>query len=68
MFISPFLAMFSLAVSDLLLLLLCVPLETLQYFVFQWNEDGAVCKVTKFVEILSAAANILTMCAVSLER
>ncbi|CAG7726589.1 unnamed protein product [Allacma fusca] len=58
----------SLAAADLLLLLLCVPLETLRYFVSQWDENGAVCKMAKYVELLSASASVLNLCAVSLER
>uniref|UniRef100_T1JNM4 G-protein coupled receptors family 1 profile domain-containing protein n=1 Tax=Strigamia maritima TaxID=126957 RepID=T1JNM4_STRMM len=58
----------SLAVADLLLLLVCAPLETLQYFVLQWEERGAVCKFSSFTEMLSPVASVLNLTAVSLER
>jgi hypothetical protein len=58
----------SLAVADLLLLLVTVPLETLQYFVMQWDEDGAVCKLAMFALLLSAVVSVLNLTAVTLER
>jgi hypothetical protein len=57
----------SLAVADLLLLLVTAPLETLQYFVVQWVAD-AVCKSAKFAMMLSAVASVLNLAAVTLER
>jgi cholecystokinin A receptor len=56
-----------LAVADLLLLLLCVPLEVLQYFL-QFEDNEFICKMAKYVLLLSAAASVLNLCAVSLER
>ena len=58
----------SLALADLLLLIVCAPLETLQYFVVQWDVGGTVCKMAKYAEILSAVASVLNLTAVSLER
>ena len=59
----------SLAVADLLLLLVAVPLETLQYFVVQWDADAAaVCKSAMFAMLLSAFASVLNLAAVTLER
>ncbi|ODN02604.1 Galanin receptor type 2 [Orchesella cincta] len=57
----------SLAVADLLLLLLCIPLEVLQYFL-QFEDNGVICKVARYTELLSASASVLNLCAVSLER
>ncbi|XP_050728236.1 cholecystokinin receptor type A-like isoform X2 [Eriocheir sinensis] len=58
----------SLAVADLLLLLLCVPLETLQYFLWTPNYTLPVCKLSSYFELLSAVASVLNLTAVSLER
>ncbi|CAL8104804.1 unnamed protein product [Orchesella dallaii] len=57
----------SLAVADLLLLLLCIPLEVLQYFL-QFEDNGVICKVARYTELLSASASVLNLCAVSFER
>lgn len=58
----------SLAVADLLLLLVYSPLETLRYFVMQWDENGAVCKLAMFALLLSAVVSVLNLAAVTLER
>ena len=58
----------SLSAADLLLLLVCAPLEVLQYFVIQWDEAGNICKLAKYAEMLSAVASVLNLTAVSLER
>ncbi|KAF4522927.1 hypothetical protein B566_EDAN012622 [Ephemera danica] len=58
----------SLAIADLLLLLVHAPLETLQYFVLQWDEYGSICKLAKYAEFLSAIASVLNLAAVTLER
>ncbi|XP_042224650.1 allatostatin-A receptor-like [Homarus americanus] len=58
----------SLAVADLLLLVLCVPLETLQYFLWTPHLSLPVCKLSSYCELLSAVASVLNLTAVSLER
>ena len=58
----------SLSLADLLLLIVFAPLETIQYFVVQWDAGGTVCKMAKYAEILSAVASVLNLTAVSLER
>ncbi|XP_066995810.2 allatostatin-A receptor [Anabrus simplex] len=58
----------SLALADLLLLLLYTPLEILHYFVLQWDEEGTVCKLAKYAELLSAVVSVLNLAAVTLER
>ena len=58
----------SLAAADLLLLVVCAPLETLHYFVVQWDEGGAICKMAVYAELLSAVASVLNLLAVTLER
>lgn len=58
----------SLAVADLLLLAVYVPLATLEYFVITWDAGGAICKLSKYVEMLSGMASVLNLVAVSFER
>lgn len=58
----------SLAVSDLLLLLICIPLDAAKYLVIQLDMNGVVCKLINFAEMLSAFASVLNLSAVSLER
>ncbi|XP_023222118.1 allatostatin-A receptor-like [Centruroides sculpturatus] len=58
----------SLAVSDLLLLLIYFPLETIEYFVITWDTDGGICKVSSYFEMLSSMAAVLNLTAVSFER
>jgi len=58
----------SLAAADLLLLLVFVPLETLEYFVITWDAGGSICKMSSYVEMLSGMATVLNLVAVSIER
>ncbi|XP_064477213.1 cholecystokinin receptor type A-like [Ornithodoros turicata] len=58
----------SLAVSDLLLLLVCAPLDVAHYFVITWDSGVTICKMAAYVETISAFASVLNMVAVTLER
>lgn len=58
----------SLACADLLLLIIFMPLETLEYFVITWDRHGHICKLSSFVELLSGMSSILNLVAVSVER
>ncbi|XP_013790108.1 cholecystokinin receptor type A-like, partial [Limulus polyphemus] len=58
----------SLAVADLLLLVICAPLDVTHYLVMQWDQEGTVCKIAAYAEQLSAFASILNLVAVTLER
>ena len=60
----------SLAIADLLFLLVCIPYETAAKLLQAgyWGGGIALCKLSGFVEMLSAAASILNLTAVSLER
>lgn len=58
----------SLACADLLLLIIFMPLETLEYFVITWDQNGRICKLSAFVELLSGMASVLNLVAVSVER
>lgn len=58
----------SLACADLLLLVIYVPLEVVNYFVITWDSDGTICKLSSYVETLSGMASVLNLVAVSIER
>ncbi|XP_023222808.1 cholecystokinin receptor type A-like [Centruroides sculpturatus] len=58
----------SLAVADLLLLVICAPLDVAHYFVISWDTQGTICKLTAYAETLSAFASVFNLSAVTLER
>ena len=58
----------SLAIADLLLLLVLVPLETLEYFMITWGGLSSICKTIAYVEVISAMSTVLNLVAVSIER
>ena len=58
----------SLAVADLLFLLFCVPYETASKLVSYWSGGLVLCKLSGYVDMLTAAASILNLTAVSVER
>ena len=61
----------SLAVADLLLVGVCAPLETMNYFLNRWTNFTVrtrLCQLQSYVEMLSPVASVLNMTAVSLER
>ncbi|KAH9496296.1 Neuropeptide FF receptor 1 [Bulinus truncatus] len=60
--------MVSLAVADLLFLLVCVPYEIAKNFTAHWYNGPALCKLSGVVEMLSSLASVLNLIAVSVER
>ena len=62
--------MMSLAIADLLFLLVCVPYEMASKLVSYWagGVPVSLCKLAGFVEMLSALASVLNLTAVSVER
>ncbi|ESO87620.1 hypothetical protein LOTGIDRAFT_91668, partial [Lottia gigantea] len=60
--------MVSLAIADLLYLMVCVPFETSRYFIGHWEIGPFLCKLSGYVEMLSALASVLNLTAVSIER
>jgi len=60
--------MVSLAIADLLFLLICVPYEMANKFISYWAAGVTLCKLAGFVEMLSALASVLNLTAVSVER
>lgn len=60
--------MVSLAVADILFLLVCVPYQTVGYTITDWSLGSAICKIVGFVEMCTAVASILNLSSVSVER
>ncbi|KAF7489732.1 Proteinase-activated receptor 1 [Sarcoptes scabiei] len=58
----------SLAIADLFLLLVFVPLETLEYFMITWGGMSSICKMIAYVEAISAMSTVMNLVAVSIER
>lgn len=58
----------SLAVADLLMLVIHLPLEVVEYFFLTWDKGGGVCKIKAYVYFLSGMASVLNLAAVSIER
>lgn len=58
----------SLAISDLLLLVICAPLDVAHYFVVSWDREGTICKLAAYAETVSAFASVLNLLAVTCER
>jgi hypothetical protein len=60
--------MMSLALADILFLMVVVPHETLRMVLGEWSGGRAFCKVSGFIEMLTAVASILNLTAISFER
>ena len=58
----------SLAVADLLFLLVCVPYEQTSRMIHYWSAGVWLCKVSGYIDMLSATVSILNLTAVSVER
>ena len=60
--------MVSLACADILFLCVCVPYQAIQHVLIHWALGPILCKVSEFIEMLSAVASILNLSSVSVER
>lgn len=60
--------MVSLAVADLMFILVCTPYELIRYFKPHAEGGAPVCKFASFVDMLSAVASILNLTSISVER
>jgi len=58
----------SLVVADLLFLIVCVPYELTARINPHWGGGLGLCKLSGFIEMLSATAAVLNLMAVSIER
>ncbi|XP_062867818.1 pyroglutamylated RF-amide peptide receptor [Trichomycterus rosablanca] len=58
----------SLALSDLLIGIVCVPASLLQHFFDNWLAGNFLCKLVPFLQVAAIATSILTMTCIALER
>ena len=58
----------SLAIADVVFLLVCLPYELIVKLEAVWHGGLALCKLAGFVEMTTAAASVLNLTAVSIER
>ncbi|XP_064605777.1 galanin receptor type 1-like [Liolophura sinensis] len=58
----------SLALADIVFLVVCVPYETAKYFIGHWAIGTVLCKLVGFIEMMTAVTSILNLTAVSIER
>ncbi|KAG7320909.1 hypothetical protein KOW79_015324 [Hemibagrus wyckioides] len=58
----------SLALSDLLIGIVCVPASLLQHFFKNWLAGNFLCKLVPFLQVTAIATSILTMTCIAVER
>ncbi|CAH1990365.1 unnamed protein product [Acanthoscelides obtectus] len=58
----------SLAMSDLLLIVFCIPVKVAKLFSYTWRMGVFICKGVHYMQNLSAICSVLTLTAISLER
>ena len=58
----------SLATSDILFLLICVPYELTRHFIDHWQMGSFLCKFSGFIEMVTATLSVLNLTIVSTER
>ncbi|KAL6470685.1 hypothetical protein MHYP_G00218040 [Metynnis hypsauchen] len=58
----------SLALSDLLIAIVCVPASMLQHFFANWLAGDFLCKLVPFLQVTAIATSILTMTCIAVER
>ncbi|KAI4890978.1 hypothetical protein NFI96_023543 [Prochilodus magdalenae] len=58
----------SLALSDLLIAIVCVPASMLQHFFTNWLAGDFLCKLVPFLQVTAIATSILTMTCIAVER
>ncbi|CAL1526162.1 unnamed protein product [Lymnaea stagnalis] len=58
----------SMAWADVLFLLICLPHAVLTHFISHWTLSDFLCKLSGFVENLSANATVLNLILISMER
>ncbi|TRY60828.1 hypothetical protein DNTS_003162 [Danionella cerebrum] len=58
----------SLALSDLLISIVCVPATLLQHFFTNWLAGDFLCKLIPFLQVTAIATSMLTMTCIAVER
>lgn len=65
---SPSSYILSLALADLLVIVVCVPLATLVYTQDSWTFGKSMCQITEFFKDVSIGVSVFTLTALSGER
>ncbi|XP_056646758.1 pyroglutamylated RF-amide peptide receptor-like [Diorhabda sublineata] len=58
----------SLASSDLILIIVCIPVKVAKLFSYTWEMGAVVCKGIHYMQYVSAICSVLTLTAISIER
>ncbi|CAH1103549.1 unnamed protein product [Psylliodes chrysocephalus] len=58
----------SLACSDLILIIVCIPVKVAKLFSYTWEMGEVVCKTIHYMQYVSAICSVLTLTAISIER
>ncbi|XP_019880303.1 QRFP-like peptide receptor isoform X2 [Aethina tumida] len=58
----------SLASSDLLLIIICIPVKIAKLFSYTWDMGYVLCKTVHYMQNVSAICSVLTLTAISIER
>ncbi|XP_066568641.1 QRFP-like peptide receptor [Amia ocellicauda] len=58
----------SLALSDLLISIFCIPTTFLQHFFTNWLAGQFLCKLVAFLQVTAVSTSILTMTCIAVER
>lgn len=58
----------SLAIADMLLLLVCVPYDMAVHFTSNWANGTILCKLSGFMETMTAMLSVFNLTAISVER
>lgn len=59
---------FSLALADLLVIIICVPLASLVYTLESWPWGSALCRITECAKDISIGVSVFTLTALSADR
>ncbi|XP_018565624.1 pyroglutamylated RFamide peptide receptor-like [Anoplophora glabripennis] len=58
----------SLASSDLLLIMFCIPVKVAKLFSYTWEMGAVICKSVHYMQNVSTICSVLTLTAISIER
>ncbi|XP_050400562.1 QRFP-like peptide receptor [Patella vulgata] len=65
---ATFLLILGLACSDLLVVLVCLPLKEIEFFRISTIFEGYICKIVYYIKDFSLACSVLTLTVISFER
>uniref|UniRef100_A0A8D8QD36 Growth hormone secretagogue receptor type 1 n=1 Tax=Cacopsylla melanoneura TaxID=428564 RepID=A0A8D8QD36_9HEMI len=58
----------SLAVTDLLLIVFCIPVKVAKLFSYSWSMGALLCKTVHYMQSFTAICSVLTLTVMSIER